>query len=214
MTEQDQTRATSDTNWLLSSDVRRAVFVLALPVLCEQLLSFCVGFYDTWLSGQISTEATSAIGLAAYVSWLASMLFGLVGVGTTALVARHWGAGEFRQANAIANCSLMMAALAGCAVCGLIYALAPLLPWLLDMNDATRNIVLTYLRIDCFGHLFTGFSLIGAAAFRGAGDMRTPMLIPTSCFPAISFLVGDRSTLRESRASSWVRSSLVLWGES
>ena len=177
MTEQEPPAAHGDVNWLLSGDVRRAVFVLALPVLCEQLLSFCVGFYDTWLSGRISTEATSAIGLAAYVSWLASMLFGLVGVGTTALVARHWGAGEHAQANAIANCSLMLAAVAGAAVCGLIYTTAPWLPWLLAMDAATHDVVVTYLRIDCFGHLFTGFSLIGAAAFRGAGDMRTPMLI-------------------------------------
>jgi len=177
MTEQAHARASSDHNHLLTSNVRRTVFLLALPVLCEQLLSFCVGFYDTWLSGRISSEATSAIGLAAYVSWLASMLFGLVGVGTTALVARHWGAGEFRQANAVANCSLLMAGLAGCGVCGLMYGLAPWLPWLLDMNATTRDIVVRYLQIDCFGHLFTSFSLIGAAAFRGAGDMRTPMCI-------------------------------------
>ena len=73
------------------------MLVLAGPVLCEQVLGFLVGLYDTWLSGRIegiSEVATGAVGLAAYVGWLASMLFGLVATGTTALVARHRGAGR------------------------------------------------------------------------------------------------------------------------
>ena len=162
---------------MLTGDLRRTVFLLALPVLCEQFLSFCVGFYDTFLSGRISSQATTAIGLAAYVSWLASMLFGLIGTGTTALVSRHWGAGEFDDARRITNRSIALAAVLGTAVYGLIFFAAPLFAHLLDMGDETRRIVVRYLRIDGFGHIFTCFSLIGAAALRGAGDMRSPMFI-------------------------------------
>ena len=73
---------------ILTGSLRGTVFWLALPVLLEQFLSFLVGFYDTYLSGRIDSEATTAIGLAAYVGWLATMLFSLIGTGTTALVAR------------------------------------------------------------------------------------------------------------------------------
>ncbi len=162
---------------LLTGDLRQTVFLLALPVLCEQFLSFCVGFYDTFLSGRIGSQATSAIGLAAYVSWLASMLFALVGTGTTALVSRHWGAGEFDDARRITNRSIALAAVLGTAVYGLIFFAAPLFAHLLDMGEETRRIVVRYLRVDGFGHIFTCFSLIGAAALRGAGDMRSPMFI-------------------------------------
>jgi len=162
---------------LLTGSVRTTVLWLAFPVLLEQLLSFFVGFYDTWLSGRISAEATTAIGLAAYVGWLASMLFSLVGTGTTALVARSWGAGEYVTANRVTNRSMAMAGVMGVLVYGVIYSTAPLFTRFLNMSPETARITIRYVRIDGFGHLFTGLSLAGAAALRGVGDMRSPMLI-------------------------------------
>src|SRR6266581_4671640 len=88
------TKGMSDAGDLLTAPLR-----LAWPVLVEQFLSFLVGFTDTYLSGWISKEATTAVGLAAYVGWLASNLFLLVSSGTVAVIARHWGAGEFEDAN-------------------------------------------------------------------------------------------------------------------
>ena len=54
--------------------LRRTLLTLALPVLGEQILNTFVGLFDTWLAGQISLTATSAVGLGAYVGWLASMI--------------------------------------------------------------------------------------------------------------------------------------------
>ncbi len=161
----------------LDRDVRSAVFFLALPVLCEQFLVFCVGFYDTFLSGQIDARATTAIGLAAYVGWLASMMFGLVNIGTTALVARNWGAGQFREANLVLNRSITLAAGFGLAVAIAVWLLAPALATILGMDGSTAAVVVRYLRIDAFGHPFTACLLAGAGALRGAGDMRTPMWV-------------------------------------
>jgi MATE family multidrug resistance protein len=162
---------------ILTGNLRKALFFLALPILAEQFLSFCVGFVDTWLSGRISAEATSAIGTAAYVGWLASLLFGLVGAGTTALVSRHWGSGDHVEANRIANRSMMLAAILGMLTCILFFSAAPLLARFLDMRGEQFRIAVHYLRIDAFGHFFGGISFVGAAALRGSGDTRSPMLI-------------------------------------
>lgn len=164
-------------NHVLTGSVRKTIARLALPIFCEQVLFFLVGFCDTYFSGRISTEATTAIGLAAYVGWLASMLFGLVGIGTTALVSRSWGAGQFEEGNRIANQSLVLAGILGGLVYAFIYTAAPGLAVVMDMAPETRDIVVRYLRLDGLGHLFTSVSLIGAAALRGTGDMRSPMLI-------------------------------------
>lgn len=162
---------------ILTGSVRRTLFWLALPVLCEQFLTFLVGFYDTYLSGRIDAEATTAIGLAAYVGWLASMLFGLIGTGTTALVSRFSGGGDYDEANRVANQSIVLASIMGVIVYALIYTAAPEFARRLQFSASTSAIVVRYLRIDAFGHLFTGVSLIGAAALRGVGNMRAPMLI-------------------------------------
>src|SRR5436190_21835376 len=83
------------------SKLRQSVLTLALPALGEQLLNFCVSLFDTYLAGQVSTPAheigiyTTTVGIAAYISWLATLIFSLVGTGTTALVSRSRGAVDF-----------------------------------------------------------------------------------------------------------------------
>lgn len=162
---------------LLTGNLRQVVFLLALPALCEQFLTFCVGFYDTWLSGRISASATSAIGTSSYVSWLGQMIFGMVGIGTSALISRFWGARNYKEANRVLNVSLMLAPLLGALVCGGLYLSAPLFTHFLNMTGETRDIAINYMRIDSFGLWFTGFTIIGAGALRGTGNMRTPMLV-------------------------------------
>lgn len=162
---------------ILTGDLKKTLLFLALPILAEQFLTFCVGFVDTWLSGRISRNATDAVGTAAYVGWLASLLFGMVGTGTTALVSREWGRGDRDAANRIANRSIAMAGVMGAGVCLLFFFAAPALATFLNMQGDQFRIAVRYLRIDAFGHLISGFSLIGAAALRGSGDTRSPMFI-------------------------------------
>ncbi len=157
--------------------VRKTVFLLSMPVLGEQLLNTTVGLADVFLAGTISVHATSAIGLAAYVGWLMSMIFMLAGIGATALISRTIGAGKPDQANHFANQALGLAAGMGIAGCVFIYVLAPTLAELQSMRGDTYLVVVRYLRIDAVGHLFTSFTLVGAASLRGAADMRTPLKI-------------------------------------
>ncbi|MCA9047759.1 MAG: MATE family efflux transporter [Planctomycetaceae bacterium] len=169
-------------NKLLEGPLRSTVIWLAVPVLLEQFLNFCVGTCDIWLAGHLpdaaqTTPATSAVGVAAYVGWLASMLFSFVAAGTTALVARHWGAGEFDAANRITNQSLLLAGIAGVGFLILIWPTAPLFAAALGLDAAASEITIRYLRFDGIGLVFTAFSLVAAASLRGSGDMRTPMFV-------------------------------------
>ena len=159
--------------------LRRDLFRLALPVLAEQLLVFCVGFYDVYLAGLLGKEETSAIGLASYVSWLAHLIFSLVASGTAAIVARSWGAGQFDEARRIAARSLTVMILFAAGVFLFLQGLASLFPLLLQMEGEQRQIAVEYLRFDACGQFFAGWTLIGAAALRGSGDMRTPLLVLT-----------------------------------
>ncbi len=162
---------------ITTGPIRPALFLLALPVLGEQMLNAFVGFFDTYLAGRISPNATSAIGFAAYVGWLASMLAMLVATGTTALVARYEGARDHGEANRLANQSMLMACVLGVGTFALIYALAP---WFADqqkMVGEARAITVHYLRWDAAGHMVMALTLVGCAALRGVGNMRTPMIV-------------------------------------
>jgi putative MATE family efflux protein len=150
---------------------------LAWPVFVEQLLHFLVGLTDTYLAGFISKEATTAVGLAAYVSWLASNIFSLISTGTVAVVARHWGAGELESANRAANRALALGALVGLAVFALIWFAAPSYAALMRLEGTTAEMVVRFLRIDGAGYLFSCLTVAGAAAMRGSGQMRAPMML-------------------------------------
>jgi MATE family multidrug resistance protein len=169
--------AESPSTSLAPDHLQRDLFRLALPVLAEQLLAFCVGFYDVYLAGMLGKTETSAIGLSAYVSWLAYLIFSLVGSGTAAIVARSWGAGQFDEARRIAARSLAVTVVFAIGVFLFLQGIASLFPLLLQMKGDQQRIAVEYLRIDAFGQFFAGWTLIGSAALRGAGDMRSPLLV-------------------------------------
>ncbi|MCH8964941.1 MAG: polysaccharide biosynthesis C-terminal domain-containing protein, partial [Planctomycetes bacterium] len=155
-----------------------AIVVLALPVLGEQFCNILVGLVDTFLAGRfLNKEAITAVGIASYVSWLATMLSGFIGVGSTALIARAVGAGDSVQANRLANQSMGLAGFLGFAMVVVLLILASLLPPMLGLPAEAAAMTARYLRIDAFGQFLYAYMLIGAACLRGAGDTRTPMLI-------------------------------------
>jgi putative MATE family efflux protein len=164
-------------NEVSTGPVGRIMFMLALPILAEQILNTFVGLVDTYLAGRINAAATSAVGLSAYVGWLASMLVMLVGTGTTALVARYEGRREHEKANHFANQSITLAVGLGILIFVLAYELAPWFARYCRMTGQTHRIAVDYLRLDAVGHLAMSVMIVGCAGLRGVGNMRTPMLI-------------------------------------
>lgn len=176
-------KKTMDTTQVPPSSPRRQVLALAFPALGEQLLNFSVALYDTILAGQVSTGGhevglyTTTVGIASYLGWLATLLFALVGTGTTALVSRAFGQKDFASANRLANRSLVLGFPLAVVVCLALYVAAPFLAERAGLAGDSADVLVRYLRKDAFGQLLFGFCLIGSAALRGMGDMLTPMLI-------------------------------------
>jgi len=168
-------------NRIVTGPVRRVMLALVWPVLAEQFLNTLVGLVDTYLAGNLPeasrVAATGAVGLAAYVGWLVTMLFALVGTGATALIARSYGAGERPTGNHIANQAVMLVLLMGAGASVALYAAAPVFASWLHMEGITLQMTVRYLRIDAWGYLIWSISQVGAASLRGAGDMRTSLKV-------------------------------------
>lgn len=169
--------AAGPANGILHGPVRSAVFWLALPVLGEQLLNACVTWNDAILAGRISATATGAIGLAGYVGWLMTMVFGLVSIGATAIVARAVGAGRPDEARRTTHQAFVLAVVLGLASTAFVFIVAPLFARLQNMQGQAAEIAITYMRIDGLGFAGAAVSFALAACLRGAGDTRTPMVV-------------------------------------
>lgn len=173
----------SRTERLLHGNLRWAVLLLASPIIAEQLLNSMVGLTDTWLSGRVRVDGglspapTAAVGMGSYLNWLAELLFSLIGTGATALVARHWGAGERGKASRTASCALALSIVMGLLGILTVYTTAAWFSDVIGIEATSRALSTRYLRLACFGHIFTSILLIGGAALRGAGNTWTPMTI-------------------------------------
>src|SRR5262249_45568456 len=94
----------------------RLVLLLAWPILVQQLLILTVTLSDRYLAGLTGHVAYQAAHTTcAYLTWLLSSFTVLVGAGSTALVARCVGAGDWTRAVRATHQSLLLAACLGLA---------------------------------------------------------------------------------------------------
>jgi putative MATE family efflux protein len=160
---------------LPSGSLTRQVYVLALPMLGEQLGNFTIGLVDTLLAGQISKEATSAVGTAAYVGWFTGLLFMLVSTGSAALVSRAFGAADTRTAGRVMNQSFVLMLAMGVVASLAIWFGAPGIGAFLTQTPEAAAMFVLFLRIDACGYLAYAVLTIVNTVLRAAGDTRTPM---------------------------------------
>jgi putative MATE family efflux protein len=157
--------------------IRRDVFRLALPAMGEQMLSMMVGIVDTYLVGHLGAASLAAVGLANQWVFMATMLFGAVATGATALIARFVGAREKAQANEVLRQSMLLGAGIGVIATVFGFSLAEPAVQLLGADEEVVTLGASYLRVVSSIFFFSTLMFIGNASMRGAGDTRTPLLV-------------------------------------
>ena len=163
----------------LSQHTVRAVLLLALPVLAEQILAVGVGLVDTWLTGNFlpGDKYLAAIGQMAYLMWLIPSLFSFVGIGATALVSRFVGANE----RELANRSMHQAFLLGGILAAVITVWLSLgggwLIGILQLPPDAAELAEVYLRYLVPVIPAIMIERVAISCLHGAGDTVAPMLV-------------------------------------
>src|SRR5438477_12837571 len=101
---------------LAARPIGRQVLALALPALAQQYLHLLVQLSDQYLADRFDlpdpnqrTTYLAALTTAGYLYWFVSSYTVLVSVGSTALVARFVGAGDWPAANRAAGQAVVLA---------------------------------------------------------------------------------------------------------
>jgi putative MATE family efflux protein len=153
------------------------VWRLAWPSVLTMLLQFTNGLVDMFFVGRLGPAAQAAVGMGGQVLILLLAASMLVTTGTTAIVARHIGAGDRAGAAEAAKQALLLAA-------GLSLLLGlPL--WLLRgptlaAMGAPPEVMqpgMAYLGIITLAITPYFLLLTFTAVFQGLGDVRTPLAI-------------------------------------
>lgn len=155
----------------------RRVLYLAVPSAGEALLGMMVGLVNTYLVGHLGAASLAAVGLGFQWMLAAMVLFGAVGTGATALIARMVGGGDWRTANRVLVQALVVAFGAGMISMALLVGFARPAMVLIGAEGEALTQGITYLRIVSSVYAFSAVMFIGNACMRGAGDTRTPLLV-------------------------------------
>jgi putative MATE family efflux protein len=130
-----------------------------------------------WIGTHIGADALAAISVAVFWIWLVIAVAEMVNVGITAVAARRHGEGRPRDAARVAGDALLLSLALG-AVCALAgHAMLPELFAMMDTPPHVAELGARYLGTYLLGApLIFGFFAVDAA-FRAAGDTRTPFLL-------------------------------------
>lgn len=159
--------------------VRNSVLHLATPAIMEMILAMSVGIIDTAMVGRLGASALASVGLGSQIMFIAQTLFASVTTGTTALVARHIGAGEPDEACSVARQSLVIGGGLAIIASLLLITCSPyLVGFLFGSTEAmVQAQAVVYVRIVASALVFQFALIVLNSSLRGSGDTKTPMMI-------------------------------------
>ena len=160
-----------------SGMIYRDVVKIAFPSMAELILTQLASMVDLMMVGRLGPLALTAVGLATQPKFLVMMLFMALNVGTTAMIARHRGAGNVEKANLVLRQALLLTFVCGAAssLAGYIFA-EDLIRFMGAPDAATLAGGTVYFRVQCIGLLGLAMTSAATASLRGVGNSRTAML--------------------------------------
>jgi len=153
------------------------VWSLAWPAIVGNLLNSTVGLVDLKIVGVLGPGAIAAVTTGNRLFFVIQAVLIAVTTGTTALVARAWGANERGEAELVARASVWL-----CAGLALLYTVpsvvfAESIARVFRLEPETVRLAAIFIRwLSLFHVMFAvGFAL--ATALRAAGDTRSPLWV-------------------------------------
>jgi putative MATE family efflux protein len=155
---------------------RPTIWQLAVPSIMANLMFSMVAMVQTKFVGGMGAPAVAAVGAGQRVFFALQALLMAVAVGTTAMVARSWGAGNREEASRITSASLMFGGMIGLVlmVFGMLFSHQIAKVFGLDESAAA----LAARNIFWLSAFIIGFAIdiILSSALRAAGNAWTPLL--------------------------------------
>jgi putative MATE family efflux protein len=169
------------------------VWALAWPVILNLTLDSLVGLADILMVGRLGAQAVAGVGIGVHVLSAVSTTMFAVGTGTLAIVARHVGAHERRDAEHVLAQSILAAFGLAAVVIVPVIAWAPALVRAFGVDPGVVATSVPYVRAVMLGVPADSVLFVVAFGLRGAGDTRTPLVI--GALVAIINVAGDWSLI-------------------
>ena len=157
-----------------------AIISLMIPMMVGMVALLSYNIADTWFIGRLGTMELAAVSFTFPVAFIVNALAMGLGVGTSSVASRLFGANELGQIQRITTHAALLAALVGLSVLALGLATIEPVFRLLGADDTTLPLIERYMSIYYFGGVFLVVPMIGNSVLRASGDAKTPSLLMTS----------------------------------
>ena len=153
------------------------IWELAWPAILSNLLFSVIGIVSIKIVGTLGADAVAAVTTGHRIFWGLQAVLMAISAGTTALVARAWGGGDYREAGRVTSVSLWISngvAIVLMVPCLLFPVQIASVFGLAEEPTRLAGEFIWYLSL--FNVAFS-LNMILGAALRAAGDTRTPLWI-------------------------------------
>ncbi len=155
---------------LTQTPVNRLIPRLAVPTIISMLVTGIYNTADTYFVGQISTQATAAVGLVFSVMAIIQAFGFFCGQGSGNYISRMLGAGEKKEANEAASTGFAMALIIGLLFAAVGISFVKPIAVFIGATPTTLSDAVTYMRIILIGAPFMmcQFVINNQLRFQGA----------------------------------------------
>ncbi len=174
---------------LVNGSTWSAIWNMAWPLTINMLALALMNLFEGWIAGRLGADAQAALGVGGQLWFLFMMMTLALAAGTTALISRFCGAGDFDSAVKAGRqallCSLVLSMIA--TILGLLTCRTVL--HVLGASGAIEEQGVKYLTTSLLSMVPYTVLWILNSIFRASGDSFTPMLTMMLVFGLI--MVGE-----------------------
>ena len=157
----------------------RAMFLLLVPIVVEQLLNSFMGMADTMMVSNVGSEAISAVSLVDSINNLVIQMFAAMASGAAIICSQYLGHRDKEGGNKAARQVLLTVLVISLSLTliGLLLR-KPLLRLIFGQIDpGVMDKAMSYFLVTILSYPFLALFNAGAAFFRAGGNSRFPMIV-------------------------------------
>lgn len=157
----------------------RALFMLLVPIVIEQLLNSLMGMIDTMMVSTVGSEAISAVSLVDSFNNLIIQVFSAMAAGAAIICSQYLGSGNAQETNKAARQVVLTVTVISAVVMLVCLLGRERLLYVIfgEVEEEVMKGCLVYFLITVVSYPFLALFSVGAALFRAGGNSGFPMKV-------------------------------------
>ncbi len=168
----------SDSNLETSAEKPQlGIWELAWPAIVSNLLFSVIGIVSIKIVGSLGAEAVAAVTTGNRIFFGLQAILMAVSAGTTAMVARAWGAKDYKEAAKATSVSLLIGNIVA------VFLMVPCIVFPLQiagvfgLDESTTRQAAEFIRYISMFNIVFSINMVIGTALRAAGDTKTPLWV-------------------------------------